>query len=103
MKKIFDDSLSIGRGFSRIHTRETPAGDWHDGEVATAHGFASVYAQSSYSRIDFVHAVRLHMRRIGKRLTPQGLARAAHKFAAHVVSSANPQISGPKPEKNSHE
>ena len=81
--KIVNDSLSIDRGFSRI----TEHGRWTSGEVATHHGFVTVYAQENYSRLDFVHGGRLHMRRIDVCYTPRGLARAAHRFASEIANN----------------
>ena len=87
--KIFDDSMKVQKdGFSRTEDR----GGWTDGEIVTPWGIVSVYAQgdaenANHTRLDFVHAGRLHMRNFhGKRYSRRGIKTKAMQFAKEIAT-----------------
>lgn len=87
--KIFDDKMTVSRGFSRIHKHENSS--YLTGEVATPQGFTSVYTQGDnvhfpHTRIDFVHKGVLYMRNIEKRYSAQYLVTLAKRFAKEIVN-----------------
>lgn len=82
--KLTDDSIAVGRGFSRIKTRD----GYTFGIVATSNGIVDVCSYANRTRLDFVNKKRLHMRMIDRHLTPLGLARAAHRFSKHIANKS---------------
>lgn len=88
MTKHYDDQFSVSRGFSRTESN----GSYLDGEVATRHGFCTVYSQGgvrpgdAFSRIDFVFNGTLHARNFTRRYTKRGLSMLAKRFTVEIVN-----------------
>lgn len=74
------------RTLGRLQHRTTRGGEeWVSGDVVTTLGIVSVLAQDGYTRFDFVHGGRHYIRTFERRLTDNGIPRAASRFAFEVA------------------
>jgi hypothetical protein len=90
--KYTEDQISCRSCCGRIATQTTKDGEsWEVGTVLTPNGIVDVYAQDDYTRLDFVHAGRLHIRTYRKRYGKRGIVTLAGRMARDI--SANAKLS----------
>lgn len=82
--KHFDDSVSLARGFVRLHEQRHHESRWWNGDYIGPEGMVSIYMQDDLTRLDYGHNGRLHMRTFEGRFTQRGLPRVCRKFIAEV-------------------
>ena len=87
--KVFDDSLSVGSGWSNL---KEATGGWTCGIIITGHGIVSAYAQGDknslyVTRLDFVFKGRFYMRTFNdKKYSHRGIATKAKQFAREIAT-----------------
>jgi len=89
--EVFDQDMTVGRGWSSIHSFGWSEDNWSRGVVALPEGYVTVYTQGSkkhrhHSSFRFIYKERLYLRGINKKYAHMGLARKAREFAKAVMA-----------------
>ena len=85
--EVFDDSWSIGRGFSRINRQTYGDVYWLDGLVVLPECVVDVYSDTDMSNYRIIRAGREYSRTERRSRNKIGLAIMARKFAADVLGT----------------
>lgn len=88
-QRHFDDSISIGAGFLRIHKHgDLDVGHYWMGDYVDQRGFVSVYRQEGLTRLDLVARGRMHMRTWQKSYGDRTISRLARAFLTEHFGAA---------------
>lgn len=94
--KYYQESMKLHRNINRIMQQRSPHGDWLDGEIVTIHGIVSIQAQTggsgAFTRFDFVHDGKLHIKTIQRYYSERGISMLAKKFAESIIKDYEKNI-----------